>query len=130
MTTETMTRDDNTTEASTHWFATCALGWACAPTRDEAIEKLINHLGRTSIGDLVRRAQREGTPGLYVWTAHIDAPQSAPYKIEWFQPVGVDLLDTAAYYLTYVTKKKIAKCLVETGRTEVIDTDTTDDNND
>lgn len=101
------------TITKTHWFASCALGWATAETGDEAIEKLVNHLGRKTIGEMVRNAQRDGEPGVYVWLAHVDAPPDTPYKIQWFAPVGVDIMETIEYYLTHVTVKKIAKFLLK-----------------
>lgn len=93
-----------------HYFATHALGFATADTREGAIEKLLTELNLGRAGDLrtiVANHHKDGEPGLYIWTARVHAEEGS-YRIEWYMPKDVEADDAREHYLTYFTKKKYA----------------------
>jgi hypothetical protein len=92
---------------STHFFATCVFGWSTADTRDEAITKLVERF-RSDVKSTLANCLKDGTPGFYVWSCEVLAPADAPYRIEWFAPVGVETDKHQEHAVTYVTAKKIA----------------------
>jgi hypothetical protein len=92
---------------ATHYFASNALGWATSKvSRDDAVERLVR-----SQGDIVKRtiksSQKDGQPGAYCWTCEVLAPQDSTYRIEWFQPKGVDWRYGMHSYVTHLTSKEI-----------------------
>jgi hypothetical protein len=90
-----------------HYFASHALGFAMADTREDVIEKLIKG-HPNGLKSWLLNAHKDGDPGVYIWTCRVNAPLEKGYKIEWFQPVGVEVEDGREHYLTYVTAKKFA----------------------
>jgi len=90
-----------------HYYATFALGWATADTREAAIEKLVNGFKREFKAN-VKYAAKKGDPGAYIWTVKVNASADTKYKINHYKPVGVDLEDAREIYVTYLTDKKMA----------------------
>lgn len=76
-----------------HYFATCALGWATDKTHDGAIGKLVRRFS-SDFKEVIKNQQKQGTGfGMYVWTCKVLAPDDEPYKIEFYQPQGVETAD-------------------------------------
>lgn len=96
--------DDDVDTSGVHFFATCALGWASAETRDEAIRKLVNRF-LIDFKSMVKGGKKNGDPGAYVWTCQVNAPADAEYSIEYYQPRGVDIEDGREHAITKVTNK-------------------------
>jgi hypothetical protein len=90
-----------------HYFATWALGWATASTRKEAVEKLVG-ADRAAFKRSVLAAHKNGEPGTYVWSCRVNVDEDTPYKINCFQPVGVDFDEVLEHDITYVSAKQIA----------------------
>lgn len=88
----------------THYFANHALAWAVAPTREEAIEKL---LLQGTDPTWVRNCLKSGN-FVTVYSCKVHADIKTPYKIEWFQPKGVESSDGQNHLVTYLTKTKYA----------------------
>ena len=102
-----------------HYFATFALGWATAPTREEAIEKLVA-ANRNELKPIVKNTQKDGLPGAYIWTCKVHAPADANYKIEWYQPKGVETSDHQEHAVTYLTNTQIAHCRTYEGESKAL----------
>ena len=94
-------------EGMIHFFASCALGWATASTRDEAIEKLVNSF-RREYKSMIKGAHKSGNPGAYVWTCQVNAPADTHYQINFYAPVDVDTQDGQEHAVTYLTDKAMA----------------------
>ena len=92
-----------------HYYATCALGWKTAPTREEAIEGLVKAF-RSDFIRMTKNLQKEGNAGAYIWSCKVHAPADAHYAIEFYVPKGVEISDVEEYATTYVTQKQIAYC--------------------
>ena len=90
-----------------HYYASHALGYAMAESREEAVEKLAKMSGMNMKSWLLN-SHKEGEPGVYVWSCKVMLPIDAEYKIEWFQPVGVPKMDGREHYVTYYSAKKVA----------------------
>ena len=90
-----------------HYYATWALGWATADTREEAIERLVDAF-RSDFKTIVKNSHKNGELGAYVWSVKVLAPSDTPYKIEYYTPKGVDLEDAQEHAVTYVTNKEVA----------------------
>ena len=101
--------DVDTSPDPVHFFASCAFGWASADTRDEAIEKLVNHF-RSEYKAGVKASHKRGDAGAYVWTCQVNAPADADYKINFYAPVDVDTQDGQEHAVTYLTDKAMAHC--------------------
>lgn len=99
-----------------HYFATHAMGWATALTREEAQQKLMQDTDPT----WVRNCLRSGNL-LTVFSCKVPLPEGAPYKIDWYVPKvdGVSAsirrpsqrclrLDGQNHFVTYLTKTKHA----------------------
>lgn len=71
-------------EQGYHFYASCAFGWSVGLTRDEAIRDALDYAG----------SYLDKRKGLYVWSARVELPKSAEYKIEYYQPVGVPLSES------------------------------------
>ncbi len=95
--------------AQVHYFASHVFGWASAPTRDGAIEKLINGI-RSDVKHIVKATQKRGEPGAYVWTCQVNAPADAKYSINYYKPEGVEIQDGQEHAITYLTDKAMAHC--------------------
>jgi hypothetical protein len=96
-------------EGPDHYFASCALGWATAKTRAEAIDKMIR--GNCLTQDVKRitaNMQKKGEPGFYLWTCRVHGPDDADYRIEWFQPKGIEWSESRHHDVTYITGKQLA----------------------
>ncbi len=104
---------------ATHYFATCIFGYATAPTREEAIEALVNRWRRDLKG-VVKNCHKDGIPGAYLWTCKVNAAEDAGYKIEWFMPKGVDIEDTQEHAITYLTDKQLAYCRTYEGEAKAL----------
>lgn len=99
--------DNQKTNGPHHYFASFTFGWAVAPTREEAIEKLVNAF-RSEVKKITQISHKEGSPGCYIWTCRVNESQDTRYKIDMFQPVDVDIDEGRHHHVTYVTAKKIA----------------------
>jgi len=102
-------------EPQEHYFATCALGWKTAPTREEAIEGLVDYF-RSDFKRMVPAAHKNGDPGAYVWTCRVKAPQSTSYGIEFYTPRGVEWDASQEHAITHCTTKAIAHCRHQFGK--------------
>lgn len=71
-------------EKQFHYFGSTPYHWAIGETRQEVIENLARMAGT----DTIKRHLKEHK-GLYCWTCRVDAPRSAKYAINFFQPQGV-----------------------------------------
>ena len=87
-----------------HYFATHALGYAVADTRDEAIANL---LLQNTDPKWVRNCLKDGN-FVTVYSTRVHADSKAAYKIEWYQPVGVETSEGQNDLVTYLTKTKFA----------------------
>lgn len=92
---------------SHHYYATCAIGWATADTREEAIEKLVA-ANRSHFKTVTLNCQKAGEPGAYIWSCKVHAPSDAKYRIEWYAPVGLKTSEAQEHATTYITAKQIA----------------------
>ncbi len=90
-----------------HYFASNAIGWKVAATRDEAVIGLVEGF-RSEFKGMVARVHKNGDPGSYVWSCKVETPIKEDYKINFFAPVGVPKTEPRDHYVTYVTNKKIA----------------------
>jgi len=90
-----------------HYFASHALAFAMADTREAAIEKLIKGYPG-GLKSWLLNTHKDGEPGIYIWTCKVNTPLEEGYKIEWFMPKGVDTENGKEHYLTYITAKKFA----------------------
>ena len=91
-----------------HYFASTAMAWATADTREEAIKKAIRHSGTSDVKRITLRLHKEGKEGFYCWSVQVLAPSDAKYSIEWYKPQGVDLVDGRHHAVTYITEKELA----------------------
>lgn len=73
----------------THIFGSTAVGWAVGDTREEVIKRLAQQMG----AEIIKRNVK-ANGGVYVWTCVVDAPKSAHYEINYYQPVGVHWHDS------------------------------------
>lgn len=89
-----------------HYFATHALGWETGATLEEAIEKL---LLRNTDPTWVRNCLKDGVL-LPIFTCKVHEQAEKAYKINWFQPVGVETSEKKNVLVTYLTKKAYAYC--------------------
>ena len=90
-----------------HYFASHAMGYAMAESREEAVEKLAAKHGMNMKSWLLN-SHKAGEPGVYIWSVKVLAPMDENYSIEWFMPKGVELEDGREHYVTYYSKKKVA----------------------
>ena len=86
-----------------HYFATCALGWAKADTRDDAIHKLVEQFSDTLKG-IVTRGLKEGQLNAYLWSCRVMAPIETDYPIEFFEPRDVTCEEGVHHHLLNVRK--------------------------
>lgn len=89
-----------------HYFASCALSWATADTEREAIEKCYRHSGFSQKD--INRLQREGQPGLYIWTCRVLADSSAQYSIAWYMPQDIDIDTQRHHHVTHSSRDSVA----------------------
>ncbi len=94
-----------------HYFASFALGWATEETRDGAINKLIDN-NRNDIKRITANCQKEGQPGMYIWSVQVNADAGTEYSIDFYQPRGVDTQDGQEHAVTYVSKTTQAHCRI------------------
>lgn len=87
-----------------HFFATHALGYVKADTREEAIKRLL--LENTD--PAVVRNHLKGGCLMTIYTCRVATDIDATYRIEWFMPVGVDADQGENYLITHLTKTKHA----------------------
>ena len=90
-----------------HYFASCALGWKTANTRDEAIRGLIDYFN-SDFRTITENARKRGEIGTYVWTCKVLEPHDSKYEINFYQPQGVKIEEGMHHHTTYVTKSKVA----------------------
>ena len=94
-------------QLKTHWYAACAMGWAVSEvSRDDAIKRMAPYAGINNA--MVRRCQKRGQPGAYVWSCRVLAPKDASYGIREFMPHGVDTDKARHSYITHITTKGAA----------------------
>lgn len=91
-----------------HYFASFALGWAVADTAEEAVDKLVRGF-EPDVKRAIANLQREGDPGLYMWTVRVELPKDADYKINFYQPQDVPLSESQDWLIVKVTKKQVLK---------------------
>lgn len=92
-----------------HYFASCALGWATAETRDEAIRKLV-HSFRGEFSQMVKGSLKAGIPGAYLWSCEVQCDVSENYEIEFYKPSTVEIAKGVHHYVTYCTAKQVSYC--------------------
>jgi hypothetical protein len=90
-----------------HYFASTAIGWATAATREGALEKLATGYA-SDFKPAVANSHKAGEPGIYFWSCEVAAPEDANYAISFFAPKGVPTSNPEECFLTYVTTKKAA----------------------
>ena len=90
-----------------HYFASFGMGFKTAPTREGAVNGLIEGF-RREFKSIIDACHKEGKPGAYIWSCRVDSPIDTQYRIEWFAPTGVAKSDVEEHYVTYVTGKDIA----------------------
>lgn len=90
-----------------HFYATCALGWATADTRDAAIRKLVN-ANFDFFKQSIKPAQKRGDAGAYIWACQVNAPIDAKYAIEFYSPRGVETEAGVEHFITHLTRKELA----------------------
>lgn len=95
----------DTQKSNTHFFASFTFGWATAETEKEAIEKLIAGF-RSEFKTGAQNAIKDNSPGAYFWVCEVNTPADTPYKIEWYQPKDVEILQSTDGYCTRVTAKE------------------------
>ncbi len=101
----------DTQKTATHFFASFAFGWSTAETEKEAIEKLLKAFrGEFKTG--AAHAIKDNHPGAYFWVCEVNAPADTAYSIEFFQPKGMEILQSGDGYVTRVTAKEINYFLV------------------
>jgi hypothetical protein len=89
-----------------HYYVTFALGWATAPTLEEAIKKLARGFER-DIKPALKKLQKDNLPGLYLWSCRVHAPADARYSIEFYKPVDVEISERRHLCLVKLTKKQV-----------------------
>ena len=80
--------DDQPNKMQSHFFASCALGWATASTRDEAIKKLAQY-NYSDFKYSVDSIRKKGEIGTYIWTCEVMVNEDTEYKIEFYAPANV-----------------------------------------
>jgi hypothetical protein len=97
-----------------HVFATCAFGFSRSPiidgdieaARRDAIMKLATRF-RSDVQAVIRNTKKEtGFGSMYFWTSVVHEPVDAEYRVEWFQPVGVEISDAQEHAVVGCTTKK------------------------
>ena len=91
---------------SHHYYATHAMGWVTAETKDAAIEKLM--LQNTD-SKWVNNCLKDGSP-LTFFVCRVPLAEEAHYQIEWYVPQVDGLTETENRLVTYLTKTKYATC--------------------
>ena len=87
-----------------HYFATCVLGWATAPTREEAQRKLIYKF-RQELKKITKNCQKRGEPGGYIWSCKVMLPHTEKYHIQSYQPQA-EWYEGKNSYITYLTNSQ------------------------
>jgi hypothetical protein len=90
-----------------HYFASCALGWKTADTRDEAIKGLVAGF-RSDLKRMTANLHKKGELGAYIWSCKVLADKTAKYKINFFAPEGVEIEEGLHHHITYLTAKETA----------------------
>lgn len=93
-----------------HYFVSHGLGWATAPTLEEAIKKAFCTSYYGDMRKWLSNIHKDGGFGIGAYACRVLAPEDASYKIEWFAPRGVETDEQMNIYVTYVTQKKVAWC--------------------
>lgn len=91
-----------------HYFATNALGWATAPTLEEAIEKLWRSYTSGDTRKWLANSHKEGNFGITFWTCRVPVAADQEYRIEFYAPKVDGLTESTHWFLTYYSKNKIA----------------------
>jgi hypothetical protein len=86
-----------------HYYATTALNWGVAATREESIARVARDAGASIIA---RQLKSQG--GLYVCTYRVELPESAHYDIEGYMPRGVPLSERTEARIINIKGKTIA----------------------
>jgi hypothetical protein len=90
-----------------HYFASNGLGWATAPTKEEAIEKLW-HARHTDVRKWLNNCHKEGSFGVAFWVCRVPLAEDSSYRIELYAPKVPGCTEQANMFLTYYSQKKIA----------------------
>lgn len=88
-----------------HYFASHALGWATAETKEDAIEKLWRQFTSGDIRKWLQNAHKSGEFGLHFWCCRVPLPADADYRIEYYAPKVEGVTEGGNYILTYYTSK-------------------------
>jgi hypothetical protein len=91
-------------EQAHHYYGCTGFNWATAPTREEVITKLARDLGASVI-----RQSKKNNGGVYCWTCKVNAPQNTPYAIEYYQPKGVEWVESKECLIISVKGTNIPK---------------------
>ncbi len=78
---------------SHHYYASTAIGFSVAATRDEALRKVARQAGKKIIEANMPRG------GLAVVSMRVELPIEAPYEIESYVPVGVPTSERERAYI-------------------------------
>ena len=89
-----------------HFFASCALGWQTADTRDEAIEGLVKRF-RSDFKKMAANTIANNERGAYIWSCRVNVANDIKYKIAYYSPDGVETQDYKESYVTRVTAKTV-----------------------
>lgn len=90
-----------------HYFASNGLGWARAPSLEEAIEKLW-HARHTDVRKWLANCHKNGDFGVAFYVCRVPLAEDAKYSIEFYAPKVKGCTEQANMILTYYTQKKIA----------------------
>lgn len=90
-----------------HFFASCALGWATADTRKDAVIKCADQF-RYDLTRALKSLNKKGELGPYLWSCKVLAPKDAKYSIEYYQPKGISIGAGVHHHITYITQKSMA----------------------
>lgn len=78
-----------------HYYASTALSWAVADTREEAIKRVARDAG----ADIIR-ANVKAHGGLYAESCRVELPIAAPYEIRMYMPDGVQVSEHETHRIT------------------------------
>jgi hypothetical protein len=70
-----------------HFFASTCMNWAVGATRAEAIARVAKDVGSVT---LKRYTAKKGD-GLFVWSCRVEADITAEYRINFYQPQGIEI---------------------------------------
>lgn len=78
-----------------HYFGTSCYNWAKGQTVEEVLVKLGELVGTS----LMKTLKKSNSEGFYVWVCKVNVPQSTPYALNFYQPQGVEVLESWEFNL-------------------------------